>query len=216
MMKAQFIRLAATAAVAVSLNLSAWGMGSPSSPSNPSAPSESARWKHLDPKNKVPSTPLNQALTYFEKYESKIKNKNYLTVMDFTQHSSKYRFYLINLKSGAVEVFQVAHGAGSEKNNSGWVPGFSNKDSTHLSSVGFFMTAETYNGSHGYSLKLDGLNSTNSNARSRTIVVHPADYVNGGNPIGRSWGCPALNPSVSASVIAKIKGGSLMYSYGGG
>jgi hypothetical protein len=162
----------------------------------------------------VPSTLLNQALHYFELHESKIRNKNYLTVLDFTQHSSKKRLYVINLSSGAVEQHLAAHGAGSQGTNTGWIPGVSNSNGSHLSSKGFYLTAETYNGSHGYSLKLDGLSTTNSAARARAIVIHPADYVRAGmNPIGRSWGCPALDPSVSAAVINKLKNGSLIYAY---
>lgn len=192
----------------------AYSMGSPR-PSNPGAPSGSERWKHLDPRNEVPSPLLDQALGYFEKHESKIKNKQFLTIIDYTQHSSKKRFYLINLKTGAVEKHLAAHGAGSEIRNSGWTPGFSNKSGSQLSSIGFYLTAETYQGKHGHSLRLDGVSPTNSNARSRAIVIHPADYVQDGmNPIGRSWGCPALDPDVSRSVIERIKNGSLIYGYG--
>ena len=60
-------------------------------------------------------------------------------------------------------------------------------------------------------MRLDGLSSTNSNARKRAIVVHPATYVSdSASRAGRSWGCPALDPKVSKSVIDRIKGGSLM------
>jgi hypothetical protein len=214
-MKAKLIRLAATSAVALCLNLSAWSMGSPK-PSEPRPPSENTRWSHLDPKNVVPSGPLNQALHYFEKHESKIKNKNYLTIIDFTQHSSKKRLYLINLNTGSVEQHLVAHGSGSQRTNTGWIPGVSNTNGSHMSSEGFYLTAETYSGQHGFSMRLDGLSPTNSNARRRAIVVHPASYVKEGmNPIGRSWGCPALDPRVSAAIINKIKNGSLMYGYNG-
>lgn len=218
-MKALKSRWTVAMAAAICLNVvNAWGMGSskPKTPSTPSAPSESPRWRHLDPRNKVPSDALNQALHYFELHESKIRNKNYLTVIDFTQHSSKQRFYLIDLRSGDVEQQLVAHGSGSERSNSGWIPGYSNTEGSHLSSKGFYLTAETYNGEHGFSMRLDGVSSTNSKARSRAIVVHPANYVKANmNPIGRSWGCPALDPKVSTSVINRIKNGSLMYGYGG-
>lgn len=217
-----FVRLTAFAVLVAAFQTSpqAKAMGSskpttPTSPSNPGAPSDSSRWRHLDPRNVVPQTLLDQALHYFELHESKFRNKNYITVIDYSQHSSKNRLYLVNLKTGDVEQHLAAHGSGSERSNSGWAPGFSNSNGSHLTSVGFFMTAETYSGSHGYSLRLDGLSTTNSNARARAIVIHPADYVKPGmNPIGRSWGCPALYPKVSKSIIDRIKGGSMIYSYG--
>lgn len=214
MMKAKFLRMAVIAAVAVGLNLNAWSMGTGRTDDSTGGPVESSRWSHLDPSHKVPGDLLNQALHYFELHESKIPNRNYLTVIDFTQHSSRQRFYLVNLKTGSVEQHVTAHGAGSQRTNTGWIPGVSNSDGSHLSSKGFYLTSSTYNGENGYSLRLDGLSTTNSNARARAIVIHPASYVKEGmNPIGRSWGCPALDPRDSAAVINKIKSGSLIYAY---
>ncbi|HWU45027.1 MAG TPA: murein L,D-transpeptidase catalytic domain family protein, partial [Bdellovibrio sp.] len=70
-----------------------------------------------------------------------------------------------------------------------------------------------YDGSHGYSLSLDGLSSTNSNVRSRAIVVHGADYVSEADVIqGRSWGCPAVAMENRTKLIDMIKNGSIIYA----
>jgi len=84
--------------------------------------------------------------------------------------------------------------------------------------VGLFVTAETYSGKHGYTLKLDGLEEgVNDNARERLIVLHGAHYVSegraGNHLIGRSWGCPAVRPAIARILIDAIKGGSVLWIY---
>jgi len=135
---------------------------------------------------------------------------NYVGIVDFSQHSSKKRFYLFDLKAGTVERHNVSHGSGSDRNNDGLADTFSNQAGSNASSLGMAKTAETYNGKHGYSLRLDGLESTNSNIRSRDIVMHSATYVHDGGTTGRSWGCTALDPSIYISVIDRLKGGSFL------
>ena len=68
-------------------------------------------------------------------------------------------------------------------------------------------------------LRLDGLDKgLNDNARKRDIVIHGAPYVSESsisemNRIGRSWGCPALSPTISEDVIEKLKDGNLLFVY---
>jgi len=168
-------------------------------------------YAHIDTEKEVPQALLAKAINYFDANKAKIKNKEYMVVIDYKQKSTKERFYLIDMISGKVERYLVAHGAGSDPDADGIATKFSNTDSTHMTSLGFFITAETYFGGHGYSLMLDGKSSTNSNARARAIVVHGAEYVDQGH-VGRSWGCPALSMRDYEEVIAKIKGGALIYS----
>lgn len=81
-----------------------------------------------------------------------------------------------------------------------------------MAPLGFYLTAETYFGEHDYSLRLDGLTTTNSNARARAIVIHGATNVRNLPLIGRSYGCPALEEGETTSVIDMIKKGALMYA----
>ena len=181
-------------------------------PTTTPAPPISDKYTFLDPGHIVPKTLLAKTLAYFDTNKSKISNKNVIGVIDFKQHNSKERFYIIDMNTGVVETYLVAHGKNSDPDYDGFATQFSNDSGSLMSSQGFYLAAETYEGSHGYSLKLDGLSSTNSNARSREIVIHPADYVAPGGKIGRSWGCPALEPRYSVQVINKLKGGALLYA----
>lgn len=167
---------------------------------------------HLDPQHIVPTTPLTQALTYFKANKTKIKNQNYLTIIDMTQKSSKKRMYVINMKTGAVATYLAAHGKGSDTNNDGYAEKFSNTPGSNMSSLGFYLTGVTYQGAHGLSLRLHGLQSTNSNAYSRAIVMHGADYVNPSHT-GRSWGCPAVEMKYRSTLFPALKNSSLLYIY---
>lgn len=162
----------------------------------------------------VPEIPLRQAFDYFEKNKAQIKNQNYITIIDFTQHSVQKRFYLIDMKTGAVDKILTAHGKGSDSNHDGVATVFSNVSGSNATSLGFMLTAERYIGSHGISLRLDGLENINSNVRSRAIVIHGADYVDPNRPVmGRSLGCPAVENRLIVSLVKKIENGSLVYSY---
>jgi hypothetical protein len=110
----------------------------------------------------------------------------------------------------------VSHGRGSGK---AMATAFSNRESSHQSSLGLYRTAETYTGKHGYSLRLDGLDTGfNDRARDRAIVMHAADYVNpmaakANGYLGRSLGCPAIRPQISRRLIDTIKQGGLLFAY---
>lgn len=148
--------------------------------------------------------------------EEQIDNTTYLTVIDMSRSANDHRFFLINLTERRIELKSVvAHGR-----NSGGVfaKHFSNKEGSFKTSLGFYKTAETYHGKHGLSLRLDGLESSNDNARDRAIVIHAADYVsrefieNYGR-LGRSLGCPSLPQEDFDEVVHKIKNGTLLFIY---
>jgi len=167
---------------------------------------------HLDPLDEINDDALNAARKYFDNNQAKILNKTYMSVLDFSLHSGKFRWFLIHLKSGKVEKLYTAHGEGSDPNNTGTAEYFSNRPGSHMSSIGAFHTAGTYEGSNGLSLYLDGQESTNNKARERYIVVHGAKYVTSGREkMGRSFGCPALDRAHHERVINLIKGRSLFY-----
>jgi hypothetical protein len=146
-----------------------------------------------------------------------VRNDRLLTVIDYSKASTQPRLWVLDLDSERV-LFEelVAHGQGSGEN---YPTRFSNEDGSHQTSLGLFRTADTYVGTNGYSLRLDGLEpGVNDRARERAIVMHGAPYV---NPVasrtlgrlGRSWGCPALRPAVARTLIDTIKEGSLVFAY---
>lgn len=201
------------------------GAESPSTPTLPLTPEVppldddtkleiAEKYSYIDQEKIVPASLLLKTLTYYDANLSKIKNQNYIVVIDFKQHSSKKRFYLINMQSGDVEPYLTAHGKNSDPDHDGYATKFSNTSGSNMSSIGFYLTAETYYGDNGYSLRLDGLSSTNSKARPRAIVIHGASYVREASLIGRSYGCPALEVRYAADVINTIKGGTLIYADG--
>jgi hypothetical protein len=173
-------------------------------------------FSHLDPQGIVSKRALNQAVAYFKKNRSDFSNQEVITIVDFTKRSNQKRMFIVDLSSGAVTARLTSHGRGSDPGNTGMANRFSNTNKSHMSSLGFYRTMGTYQGKHGYSLKLQGLSSTNSNALARAIVVHAANYVNESAPrSGRSHGCPALDPRFARKTIDTVKGGSLMYIWSG-
>lgn len=147
-----------------------------------------------------------------------ILNDGILSIADFSCPSSKKRLFVIDLNHRKL-LFNtyVAHGQGSGEV---YARHFSNQPSSLKSSLGFYETAETYYGRHGYSLKLEGLeNGINNKASERAIVLHAAPYVNEsyirhrGYP-GRSLGCPAVPERWNRPIIEKIKNGTCLFIYG--
>lgn len=140
-----------------------------------------------------------------------------LAVIDFSLPSSEKRLWIFDLDSKQLVLHDfVAHGNRSGDN---FATSFSNTNGSHQSSIGLFRTAESYQGKHGYSLRMDGLEpGINDRARERAIVIHPADYVNPAwiprqGRIGRSQGCPAVRPEIARTVVDKLKGGQFMFSW---
>jgi len=160
-----------------------------------------------------------EAYQGFVNYKRKglIENSNVITIIDFDKTSNEKRFFVVDLIAHKV-LFNsyVAHG---QKTGELEAKVFSNKVNSHQSSLGFYLTDNTYFGKHGLSLRLDGLEKgLNDNARDRNIVVHSADYVSSeyidkNQRLGRSWGCPALPDENYEEVIASIKDKSLLFIY---
>ena len=161
---------------------------------------------------------LEAAVKGYEKLveEGTVTNSKYLAIVDLSQSSRKKRFYLLDIENQelALNTF-VAHGKNSGVDKA---VRFSNTPQSEASSLGFYVTKQTYRGKHGLSLKLEGLeDGFNDNAESRAIVVHGANYVNPARVrsayMGRSQGCPALPEAVAPKVINLIKGGSALFVY---
>ncbi len=142
------------------------------------------------------------------------------SVIDYSLPSTALRLWVVDVATGALLVNdRVTHGSGSNSADDPAVAdAFSNEPGSFQSSLGLARTAETYEGSNGYSLRLDGLESANSNMRDRAIVMHGALYaedsfVDENGYLGRSNGCPAVAMSRSADVIDLVKEGTLVFSY---
>ncbi|HSQ47661.1 MAG TPA: murein L,D-transpeptidase catalytic domain family protein [Lutibacter sp.] len=154
---------------------------------------------------------------YFKLKEKGIIQKDILTLVDYSLSSKENRLWVIDLKNNSI-LFQslVSHGRNS---GSEFAAKFSDKPESYQSSLGFYVTGETYYGKHGYSLRLDGLDKgVNSNARARAIVVHGADYVSEkfaqqNGRLGRSLGCLALSQELTKEVIDTIKDKSCLFVY---
>lgn len=140
-----------------------------------------------------------------------IDNKQLLTVIDYSKPSTEKRLWVFDVKNGREVIYTwVAHGK-----NSGNVmaTSFSNRNGSLKSSLGVFVTAEEYEGGHGSSLRLKGLEKGfNDNAYDRDIVFHGAAYV-GNHKNGRSWGCPAVETSMINSLVDTIKGNTVVFAY---
>lgn len=168
----------------------------------------------------VPAKALRQALAFFKANKGKFNNQRYITINDFTRPSREKRKFILDLKTGAVERYHVAHGQGSDRNHDGKLDRTSSKNKSHATPAGFHRTAEKYHGGNGLSMRLDGLEKSNRTSRARAIVIHAADYVSPGyirraGKAGRSHGCPAVSPHELKEIFSKVGGGSLYYNYAG-
>lgn len=180
-------------------------------------PQQPQQWQQGAPRadsgDKVPADLRRKAMDYFNANKGSFGNQRYIGVVDFSLHSSKQRFWIIDLQTGAERAMRVAHGAGSDPDGDGFATRFSNVPDSKASSLGFYKTGELYTGKHGRSMRLIGLSSTNSNALARAVVVHDSDYVREANVRqGRSFGCLAVANSEIAAVLSALRGGALIYA----
>jgi hypothetical protein len=149
--------------------------------------------------------------------EMEYKNEEIVTIIDFSKPSTEKRLFIIDLKEQKIlHHTLVAHGKNTGQNEA---VKFSNVRGSNSSSLGLYRTAESYQGKHGYSLRLDGLEKGfNDNARTRAVVMHSAAYVSEEfidtyGRLGRSFGCPAVPAELSKEIIDLIKGGTCLYIY---
>lgn len=148
------------------------------------------------------------------------KSARYWAVADFTRNSTQPRLFIFDSNgAGSVKSYLCAHGKGSEGEKDDGLPTvFLNVKDSEASSLGIYRCAETYTGKHGASMRLDGLEPTNSLARDRCIVVHSAEYVSpkwikDTGRIGRSQGCFVVEEPRRSEVISALKNGSLLIAW---
>lgn len=180
---------------------------------------------HADPRVAGPPPALlERGLAAYTRLSSDGQVRNpVLTLIDYTRPSSERRLWVLDPGSGQVLFREfVAHGRGSaDPADPARAVRFGNGVGSLRSSLGTFLTGEPYTGMHGWSLRLLGLEpGRNDRAEERAIVMHPADYVSRafrrktGGRLGRSFGCPALDPDVAPLIIERIRSGSVLYAGG--
>jgi hypothetical protein len=154
---------------------------------------------------------------YYDLKAKGLVTKDILTLIDFSQSSNTKRLWVIDMTTNTVLFHSlVAHGRNTGNE---FATSFSNKAESYKSSPGFYATGEVYQGKHGLSLRLDGLEKgVNDNARNRAVVVHGADYVadsfiKNNSRLGRSLGCPALPVELTKDIINTIKNKSCLFIY---
>jgi hypothetical protein len=165
----------------------------------------------------VAASLFQRALDALERHRDSITYRDFIGVADFSLPSRATRFHLVNLADGNVRSHLVAHGRGSDPSRTGWLERFSNEPRSNATSAGAYRTGSPYVGAHGHSMRLEGLDPTNSNALSRAIVVHGAWYVNQdvigySGMLGRSQGCFAVADSSLPEIMRTLGPGRLIYA----
>ncbi len=158
-----------------------------------------------------------RALAALEAKRPLLANTDVIGIADFNRASRDPRFYIVDLRSGFTTEHLVAHGRGSDPAHSGWLEMFSNSVGSEATSNGAYLTGDNYNGKYGYSMRLTGLDYTNSNALARAIVIHSAWYaephvIEAHGKLGRSEGCFALPGISHAEAMTRLGSGRLLYA----
>jgi hypothetical protein len=146
-----------------------------------------------------------------------VRHRDVIGIVDFSMDSGHQRFHVVDLRNGQVESHAVAHGRGSDPDHSGFVEMFSNQFGSYASSNGTYITAGTYEGKYGHSMKVQGLDWTNNNAESRAIVIHNAwyaepDMIAQHGKLGRSEGCFAFSRASQWQVMNRLADGRMIYA----
>lgn len=164
----------------------------------------------------IPELAVRRTLEYLVRNQEKLPNKDYLTIVDYSQNALDKRFHILRLRDGQTWSFTVQHGRESDPDQDGFINSlhhFSNEADSHQSIVGFAVTGGSYSGHSGTGLILHGMEvSKNDHACRRGIVVK------GGIRVGTVWrsrGSPALDGKRAEKVIGQIKDGSVIYFYPG-
>lgn len=160
---------------------------------------------------------LRAALQSYQSHRSRLRFNDYIGIADFSAASRLPRFHILDLASGRARAVLVAHGRGSDPDHSGCVEKFSNEPGSAASSRGAYLTQDIYQGRHGRSRRLIGLDLQNSNAELRGIVIHAAWYVGSQmardhGKLGRSEGCFAFSDDDLAMVLDRLGRGRLIYA----
>jgi hypothetical protein len=170
----------------------------------------------------MPGSPRDRILFEIAKREllrhgNSIWRHDVVGIADFGLHSAKPRFHFVNLERSEVQSYHVAHGQGSDPQHDGWLKQFSNTEGSNATSRGSYVTWEWYKGRYGTSVRLGGLDESNSAALQRYIVMHHADYAEDAHlarygRLGRSNGCFAMGTAQFREALLHLSGGRLLFA----
>jgi hypothetical protein len=151
------------------------------------------------------------------RHESAIWSRDVIAIADFGVPSSVPRFHLVELLRGTVTSMLVTHGKGSDPDHTGMLQSFSNAPGSLATSEGAYLTGELYQGIHGMSRRLIGLDATDDNAFDRAIVIHSAPYAEAAmipqqGKLGRSDGCFVFGEADLETVLVRLGQGRLIYA----
>jgi L,D-transpeptidase-like protein len=170
----------------------------------------------------VPSSPAGIDPQLFARAKAALDQhqvypRDTIGIADFSKPSSEPRFHVVDLQNGTVESHLVCHGRGSDPAHSGYLERFSNDFGSYATSNGTYVTDAYYQGKYGLSLRVRGLDWSNSNAESRAIVIHNAWYAEPEmiplhGQLGRSEGCFAMPRASQYEVMRRLAGGRMIYA----
>lgn len=164
-----------------------------------------------------PPTLIDRAKAALKIHESSLLHTDRIGIADYSLHSAKQRFHIVDVTNGTSQSFLVAHGKGSDLEHTGWLQEFSNVPGSEASSGGSYITSETYVGKHGISRRLQGLDPSNNMAEPRAIVIHGAWYaepemIAEHGKLGRSQGCFAFAASDLDIILERLGPGRLLFA----
>lgn len=165
----------------------------------------------------IPSRLLSIAKRELDRHTGWIWLRDRVGIVDFNLPSRDPRLFIVDMVAGSVDAFYTTHGRGSDPEHDGWLKSFSNVPESNASSRGAYATGAYYEGRHGLSMRLKGLEADNVTAEDRAIVVHGAwyaspDVIPAQGKLGRSEGCFALPQDKLGQVIAKLGHGRLLFA----
>jgi L,D-transpeptidase catalytic domain len=218
----EMLRLGACGATAAIISTAASSSVLPSLVRQPAADPLAPLPAQPQPQVLAPSAPAGIDPQLFARAKAaldqhRIAPRDTIGIVDFSKPSSEPRFFVVDLASGNVESHLVCHGRGSDPAHSGYLERFSNDFGSYASSNGTYVTGDYYQGKYGLSLRVNGLDWSNSNAEARAIVIHNAWYAEPDmiplhGQLGRSEGCFAMPKSSQYAVMRKLAGGRMIYA----
>jgi hypothetical protein len=169
------------------------------------------------PLSGVDSDMMARAMKVLARKRRHLLDAELFAIVDYSRPSRDTRFHIVRTDSGEVMDFHVSHGRGSDPEHTGYLESFSNEFGSLASSAGAYVTSELYRGKHGRSMRLKGLDFSNSNAEPRGIVIHAAAYAEPDmlartGKLGRSEGCFAFSELDLFLVLRQLGPGRLIYA----